>query len=162
MRSAYKAKQVDKTIQYAKTVNEDHRSGDALKQEANYILAKSYLSQSRRDEALAVLQKLAESSSTSYGAEATYMLITDSYDAGDFQAVESKVFAFADSGSGQTYWLAKSFIILGDSFVDRGELAQAKATFESVKDGYTSTTDDVLSEVNMRLEKLQKMMASNN
>ena len=72
------------------------------------------------------------------------------------------MFAFSESGSGQMYWLAKSFIILGDSFVDRGELAQAKATFESVKEGYDSTADDVLSEVNMRLEKLQNLMASNN
>ena len=162
MRSAYKAKKMDVAIQYAKTVDEDHRSSDALKQETNYILAKSYMSQSRRDEALAVLKKLAEDPSTSYGAEATYLLITDSYDSGDFKAVESKVFAFSDSNSGQMYWLAKSFIILGDSFVDRGDLEQAKATFESVKEGYTVTTDDVLSEVNMRLEKLQNMMASNN
>jgi TolA-binding protein len=120
------------------------------------------MSQSRRDEAMTVLKKLAEDPSTSYGAEATYMLITDSYDSGDFQAVENKVFAFSDAATGQTYWLAKSFIILGDSFVDRGEYAQAKATFESVRDGYTATDDDVLSEVNMRLEKLQNVMASNN
>ena len=73
---------------------------------------------------------------------------------------ENMVYAFSDSASGQTYWLAKSFIILGDSFVDRGELAQAKATFESVRDGYTVTTDDVLSEVNMRLEKLEKLIQS--
>ncbi len=162
MRSAYKAKKIDKTIQYAQTVVEDHRSSDALKQEANYLLAKSYMSQSRRDEAMAVLKKLAEDPSTSYGAEATYMLIMDSYDSGDFQAVENKVFAFSDAATGQTYWLAKSFIILGDSFVDRGEYAQAKATFESVRDGYTSTDDDVLGEVNMRLEKLQNLVASNN
>ena len=83
-----------------------------------------------------------------------------SYDSGDFKEVENKVYAFSDSASGQTYWLAKSFIILGDSFVDRGELAQAKATFESVRDGYTVTTDDVLSEVNMRLEKLEKLIQS--
>jgi TolA-binding protein len=162
MRAAYKARKMDKTVQYAQTVVEDHRSSDALKQEANYLLAKSYMSQSRRDEAMAVLKKLAEDPSTSYGAEATYMLIMDSYDSGDFQAVENKVFAFSDAATGQTYWLAKSFIILGDSFVDRGEYAQAKATFESVRDGYTATDDDVLSEVNMRLEKLQNVMASNN
>ena len=162
MRAAYKARKMDKTVQYAQTVVEDHRSSDALKQEANYILAKSYMSQSRRDEAMTVLKKLAEDPSTSYGAEATYMLITDSYDSGDFQAVENKVFAFSDAATGQTYWLAKSFIILGDSFVDRGEYAQAKATFESVRDGYTATDDDVLSEVNMRLEKLQNVIASNN
>lgn len=160
MRSAYKARNFDKAVQYAVNVNEDHRASVALKQEATYLLAKSYMSQSNRDEALVILKKLAADPSTEYGAEATYILITDSYDSGDFKEVENKVYAFSDSASGQTYWLAKSFIILGDSFVDRGELAQAKATFESVRDGYTVTTDDVLSEVNMRLEKLEKLIQS--
>lgn len=160
MRSAYRARKLDKAIEFAQLIEEDHRSTDALKQEASYIIAKSYLSQSKRDEAIDVLKKLAADPSSAYGAEAVYMLITDSYDSGDFKEVENKVYAFSESGSEQTYWLAKSFIILGDSFVDRGELAQAKATYESVKDGYTSTTDDVLSEVNMRLEKLQKLMIS--
>ena len=47
-------------------------------------------------------------------------------------------------------------IVIG-SELERDELEQAKATFESVRDGYTSTSDDVLDEVNMRLEKLQKL-----
>lgn len=59
------------------------------------------------------------------------------------------------------YWLAKSFIVLGDSFVERGEYEQAKATFESVRDGYTTSgnDDDVLDNVNIRLKKLAELMA---
>jgi hypothetical protein len=59
------------------------------------------------------------------------------------------------------YWLAKSFIVLGDSYVDRDNLHQAKATFESVRDGYTpeSADDDVLDNVRMRLERLEEMIA---
>ena len=73
------------------------------------------------------------------------------------------MYAFEDAGSPQTYWLAKSFIVLGDSFVDRGELKQAKATFESVRDGYSpSGNDDVMDSVRMRLEKLQELMATAN
>ena len=157
MRSAYKARKFDKAIEFAQNLVEDHRSNDALKQEAMYIMAKSYMSKSCRDDAMKLLKNLAENPTTQYGAEAAYMLIVDSYDSGDFKAVEDKVYAFSDAASGQTYWLAKSFIVLGDSFADRGELAQAKATFESIRDGYTSTSDDVLVEVNMRLEKLQKL-----
>jgi hypothetical protein len=88
----------------------------------------------------------------------------DSYDKAEFSEVENKVYAFADAGSPQTYWLAKSFIVLGDSFVDRGELAQAKATFESVRDGYEAPAggDDVKGSVEMRLKKLEEMMAEQN
>ena len=86
-------------------------------------------------------------------------MIQDCFDKGEFTEVENKVYAFSDSGSGQTYWLAKAFILLGDSFAERGELKQAKATFESVRDGYTPAgkDDDVLDNVRMRLEKLSTM-----
>ena len=87
------------------------------------------------------------------------MLILDSSDKGDFEDVETKVYDFADAGSDQTYWLAKSFIVLGDSFAERGEVEQAKATFESVRDGYSSDNeDDVRDNVTMRLDKLAELM----
>ena len=79
---------------------------------------------------------------------------------GKFEEVENKVYAFSDAGSGQVYWLAKSFIVLGDSFVERDEYEQAKATFESVRDGYTPSgnEDDVMDNVEMRLRKLEILM----
>ena len=163
MRSAFKGRKFDKAVQHAKTLVEDHRSDAALKQEASYVMAKSYMAQSQRDEALAILTALSEDKSTAYGAEAAYMLIMDSYDRGEFQEVKDRVYAFSDSASGQTYWLAKSFIVLGDSFADRGEFNQAKATFESIKNGYTGSADgdDVLEAVNLRLLKLDTLMNKN-
>ena len=76
--------------------------------------------------------------------------------------METKVFAFVDAGSSQTYWMAKMFIVLGDSFVERDELEQAKATFESVRDGYSpSGEDDILDNVKLRLDKIAELMAEN-
>jgi TolA-binding protein len=91
-------------------------------------------------------------------------MVQDSYDRGDFEDLQNKVYAFADAGSGQTYWLAKCFIILGDSFADQGEFEQAKATFESVRDGYQPSAggDDVKDNVNMRLAKLEELTAVQN
>lgn len=160
MRSAYKGHQWQKAIANADSVRVDARADDQLRLEAEYIMAKSYLVSSRRDKAFDILESLAADLNTSYGAEAAYLVIVDRYDKGEFEAVENKVYDFADAGSSQTYWLAKSFIVLGDSFVDRGELKQAKATFESVRDGYSSQSegDDVLENVNMRLSKLEELM----
>jgi TolA-binding protein len=138
---------------------EDSRSGSDVRTEAKYIKAKSYLASSRRDAAMEILKELTVDLNSEYGAEAAYLLIVDSYDRGEFADVENKVYDFADSGSGQTYWLAKSFIILGDSFVERGELKQARATFESVREGYSSevSDDDVLSNIELRLKKLEEI-----
>ena len=159
-RMHFKGHEWGKAIENADHLLYDSRSDSALKAEADYIKSKSYLATSRRDEAFAILEVLARNVSGNYGAEAAYMLVQDSYDRGEFEDVETKVYAFSDAGSGQVYWLAKSFIVLGDSFVERDELEQAKATFESVRDGYmpSSTDDDVLDNVNMRLKKLEELM----
>ena len=162
MRSAYRGHDWGEAIKNADKVMFDSRTTPALHTEAKYIKAKSYLASSRRDEAFAILEKLSEDVSGEYGAEAAYLLILDSYDKGEFEEVENKVYAFSDAGSPQVYWLAKSFIVLGDSFVERDELAQAKATFESVRDGYEpqNADDDVRDNVELRLKKLEEMMAS--
>ena len=162
MRSAYRGHDWGEAIKNADKVMFDSRTTPALNTEAQYVKAKSYLASSRRDEAFAILEKLAEDVSGQFGAEAAYLLILDSYDKGEFEEVEDKVYAFSDAGSPQVYWLAKSFIVLGDSFVERDELAQAKATFESVRDGYEpqNADDDVRDNVELRLKKLEEMMAS--
>lgn len=159
MRSAFRKHDWTNAIAKAEMLGNDSRSDDALRLEADYVKAKSYLATSRRDVAMAILKKLSENKNHPYGAEATYLLIVDSYDRGEFVDVENKVYDFADSGSDQTYWLAKSFIVLGDSFVERDELKQALATFESVRDGYSSdnAADDVLENVALRLKKLEEI-----
>ena len=164
MRSAYRAHEWNEAVKNADRVIFDSRADVQMKQEADYIKAKSYLASSRRDEALAILERLSADKQSSYGAEAAYMLIEDSYDKGLFEDVEAKVYAFSDAGSGQTYWLAKSFIVLGDAFVESGELKQAKATFESVRDGYEPAAegDDIQDNVIVRLKKLEELIGEQN
>ena len=159
MRSAYRGHMWSEAEKNAAIVAADPRSGVETVTEAEYVVAKSCLATSRREDAFAMLERLSQDVSSIYGAEAAYMIIQDCYDRGDFEAVEEKVYSFADAGSGQLYWMARSFIVLGDSFVERDDLHQAKATFESVRDGYTpaSDEDDVLDNVMMRLRKLEEM-----
>ena len=161
MRSAYRGHDWAKALESAEHLLHDTRSDSKLKAEADYIKAKSYLATSRRTEAFKVLADLSKDVSGPYGAEAAYMVIQDSYDRGAFEEVETKVYAFADAGSDQVYWLAKSFIVLGDSFAEREEFEQAKATFESVRDGYepSAPDDDVIDDVTMRLKKMESIIS---
>lgn len=160
MRSAYRARMFNDAVSAAETVKSDPKSNEAEIREADYTKAKSYLASSRRDEAFAVLEKLAQSPSTDEGAEAAFMMIQDRYDKGQFSGIEEMVYSFSGKAQGQNYWLAKAFIVLGDTFAETDNLAQAKATFESVRDGYEpqNDDDDVLDNVRMRLEKLESLM----
>ena len=158
MNSAYASKDYSSAVNDAAKVIDEKPGNEDDRRRARYVQAKSYLAMSDRTKALQIMKTLSSSTSTPEGAEASYLLIQDSYDQGLFEDVETKVYKFSDSGTDQTYWLAKAFILLGDSFAERGDLVQAKATFESVRDGYTPSgkDDDVIENVNMRLKKLEE------
>ncbi len=131
--------------------------------EARYISAKSLIATERREEAAPYLKEISEFKLNPYGAEAYYMLIQETFDKGNFDEVENMVYDFSDSNTDQLYWLARSFIVLGDAFAERGEMEQAEATFRSIRSDYTpaSDTDDIYEQVDMRLGKLEKMKSSN-
>ena len=136
-------------------------SGPVLIREAKYLTAKSLLATSQRDAAYEVLRVLAKDPVTDEGAEAAYLVIQDLFDQGRFSEVESAVYKFADAAPSQAYWLARSFIVLGDSFAENENLRQAKATFESILNGYEpadGNSDDVTESVRMRLARIQEMM----
>lgn len=145
-----------KAIELSKEVLASEKGAVDEKERANYILAKSYLSSGNRADAIPIFQTLAKDKYSDEGAECAYLLILDAYDEGDFTSVENQVYAFSDSGSTQSYWLAKSFIVLGDSFAEREEWEQALATFNSIKEGYVPEKkhDDVLDQVNLRIGRI--------
>ena len=156
MRSAYRAREYADAVEAAKAIRAEKNASKDLVREADYIRAKSLLGMSRRAEAYGIFEQLAKDPSTDEGAEAAYLIIQDQFDRADFTGIEDKVYDFAGKASGQNYWLAKAFIVLGDTFAENGNMAQAKATFESIKNGYTpyGPGDEVLDQVALRLKKL--------
>ena len=160
MQSAFRGLDYQEAIACADALKADKASSAAEKRQADYVCAKSSLSLGERDKAYALFRSLSSEPSDAEGAEATYMLIQDAYDQGNYSTVQSMVHKFAADAPNQSYWLAKAFIVLGDSFAEQENYAQAKATVESIRDGYTpqGKSDGVLDNVNMRLEKLKTLM----
>ena len=156
MRSAYAGKDWEQAIACASAVDALHDADADLRRETSYIRAKSLLLTSRRTEALEVFRSLASQPSTPEGAEASYILIQDAYDRADFDGIRASVYDFAGKAGDQAYWLAKAFIVLGDTFAEEGNFQQAKATFQSIKEGYTpsGSADDIFDQVDLRLRKL--------
>ena len=148
MRASYGAKDYPEVIRSAQVVGT---------REARFLMAKSLRTQGERDRARVLFEELAADLGDAYGAESAYTLIQDAYDRGDFAEVQDAVYAFSDSGSGQVYWMARCFIVLGDSFAGQGDVEQAEATYESILEGYqpNSEEDDILDQVRSRLNSLK-------
>ena len=159
MLSYYGNRQYLKAIKESEALRDSEVYEATTRRKAEYIAAKSYVVLGNRDAARPMFTSLSEDVSDLIGAESTYILIEDLYNSGDFTAVEEKVYAFSDLQTPHTYWLAKSFIVLGDSFADRADYAQARATYQSIADGYkpANKQDDVLEQVEMRLIKLESL-----
>ena len=156
MRSAYKARSYQQAIKAAENVRKDYSENAELTREADLMRALSYLATSQRDKAFTILRTLASQPSTAEGAQASYLVIQDTYDQGNFDEVEPMVYKFSESAGSQSYWLAKAFIVLGDSFAEKENFKQARATFQSLLDGYESQDqdDDIISSVKMRISRL--------
>ena len=97
---------------------------------------------------------LAEDPMTEEGAEAYYRVVEAAYIAGDYERAQQLVFDMGACGS--TYWQAHIFILLGDTFVMTNNTFQARATYQSIVDGYSPKDDGVISEAKERISKLPK------
>lgn len=157
MRSAYRDKNFENAVSAAQSIN---TTDSDISRESKYVMAKSYLGLSKRKEAMAIFKDLSNQASTPEGAEANYMLIQNYFDSADFDSVENAVYNFAQKAEAQVYWLAKAYLVLGDTFTQRKQYTQAKATYESIRDGYEAPQggDDIADNVNMRIQTLNDLM----
>lgn len=128
-------------------------AGETAVRESRYVKAK--VLHKRGDEAAVELFKiLSEDVRHIEGAEAAYLVIDHEYKAGNVDQAEKLVYAFADKNSPHSYWLGKAFILLGDIYRSKGDTFQARATYQSVADGYTPTDDGIVDEAKARISQL--------
>ncbi|MCF0177183.1 MAG: tetratricopeptide repeat protein, partial [Bacteroidales bacterium] len=159
MHSHYSSREYQLALQEAKIIPALSGVTEPMQRDADFTAARVYTLLGDRTGARELLERLSQNPTDDIGAEAAYMLVQSLYDTGDFTDVENKVYALAEKGNMPQYWLARCFITLGDSFVEREEWAQARATFESIRDGYTpfGTSDDVPGQLEVRFNKLNQL-----
>jgi TolA-binding protein len=122
--------------------------------EAHFKRAKSYEQLGTPDKALEDYTVVAQEVKTKEGAEAKYKVIEALFSSDRLDDVEQEVFNLSKSGIPHQYWMAKSFIILGDVYAKRNDMFQAKATYESIMDGYSVSDDGIIAEVAGRMQQI--------
>ena len=128
-------------------------AGETAVRESRYVKAKVL---HKRGDAAAVdlFKVLSEDVRHIEGAEASYMVIDHTYKSGNADAAEKLIYDFADKNTPHSYWLGKAFILLGDIYRSKGDTFQARATYQSVVDGYTPTDDGIVDEAKARIAQL--------
>ncbi len=143
----------DAVVAMADDVAAQEFAGETALRESRY--AKAKVLQKRGDAAAMDLFKvLSEDARYAEGAEASYLVIEHEYGIGNMDEAEKLVYAFADKDTPHAFWLGKAFILLGDIYRSKGDMFQARATYQSVADGYTPTNDGIVDEAKARIAQL--------
>ena len=132
----------------------DNVSEKALR-EARFAHALVCEHRGEKREAQQLYDQLRQEVRSPEGAEAMYRTILARLDAGRWKEVEELVFSFAEMPSAHNYWLAKSFLTLGDCYLKQGDSFQARATWQSVADGYSPANDGIVREAQERINQLK-------
>ncbi len=129
-------------------------AGRGAMTKASYSRATELRESGKRREALKIYVALADGKSE-YHSEARYYIIEDRYRAGERETAKDMIFDFSDEAETDPYWLAKSFILLGDIYVAEEDNFQARATYQSIVDGYTNQSDGVVEEAKGKIGELK-------
>ena len=97
---------------------------------------------------------MAQEVATAYGAESKYRVAELLWISGDITGAENEANQFVDMSSPHAYWTGKTFLLLSDIAVKKGDAYQAKATLQSLIDYYTVSNDGIIEEAKAKLAAL--------
>jgi TolA-binding protein len=153
MKSNYFLKRYDDAVKEARMLKSSERAGQEQQLQASYILGKSLFEQRTYSEATVELSSVIQRTKNVLGAEAAYLLALISYELGQYDEAENKVFSLADNYAAHEFWVARGFILLADVYVKKDNVFQAKQTLQSIIDNYKG--DDLRSEAIRKLNQLK-------
>lgn len=132
------------------------RAGDRnLIRETKYTKAVALERLGRSGESLEIFRTLSSDVSNAEGAEAAYRVIKAEYLAGNKEQAEKLVYAFAEKNTPYAQWLGRAFLTLGDIYTEQGNTFQARATFQSIVDGYPDREDGIIEEAAGKIRELK-------
>ena len=152
--STLKVANDDATVAMADDVEKFELITDIARRKARYAKSQVMLRRGDEQAAMAIFKTLSKEVKSVEGAEARFRIIEAEYKAKNYDKAEKMVYEFSDTNTPQNYWLAKAFILLGDIYFDKGDSFQARATYQSIVDGYSPADDGVVEEAKEKIAKL--------
>lgn len=154
MKANYFNKKYDKAIEKANQLVEMAEATDTQKNQAEYILGKSYFDQKNYSEAMKHLDICSDKDKGEIGAECAYYSALCLYNLQKYNEAEEKIFHISDNYNTYINWTARSFIVLSDVYVALDNSFQAKETLKSVIQNYPKDAKDNKEVTDMAKEKL--------
>lgn len=146
----------DETLNYVQLIRLSDKSSEEEKYKAGLYAGKAFLIKGDTTNATKEFTMVNSKTQTIVGAEARYNLANLQYLKGDIKTAQKTAFDLINKMPSYDYWVAKSFILLADTYVSLKDEFQAKSTLQSILDNYSNKSDDILPVAKEKLEKLSK------
>jgi TolA-binding protein len=145
----------DDALHYVQLVRDNEKSAEEDKFKTGLYAGQAYLQKSDTTAALKEFNYTVNNTKTIAAAEAKYNVAQIEYNKGNYKASQKTCFDIINKLSNYDYWVTKTFILLADNYVALKDPFQAKATLQSVIEGYKGN-DDILPTAKAKLQKLNE------
>ena len=116
------------------------------------VLGKSQQISNDFSAAIASFKSCAAINKSAWGAEARYEIASCQFSLGNFVAAEKAAQVVIKESGSYDFWLTRSYILLGDIFMQQKDYFNAKATYQSV--AQNSTIAELKTEAQQKLDKV--------
>ena len=140
-----KANETAKTLLTKKGISTDDKSISFL------VLGKSQQLAGDCAAAIGSFKSCAAINKSAWGAEARYEIANCQFTSNNLAAAEKSAMAVIKETGSYDYWITKSYILLGDIFMQQKDYFNAKATYESV--AKNSVIPELKNEAQQKLDK---------
>jgi TolA-binding protein len=151
MRSASALGDDEKVIASADLVLGSEKLTEDLAREATFLTAKANQRLGNNSEALDDYRRVSREVATAYGAESKYRVAELLWIAGETDAAEKEANQLVDMSSPHAFWTGKTFLLLSDIALKKGDTFQARATLQSLIDYYKISNDGIIDEAKAKL-----------
>lgn len=158
MRSAFNLKNFEVALDFAIKVLNTEKITPQQTNEAKYDKAKSLYELNRFDDALIEFKAIHKTAKNITGAEALYHIAKIQLAKQDYTAVEKTITSLVGYEYSNDDWNTKGLLLLADSYIAKGDDADAELMLQTVIDG--KPRQEYIDEATTKLEKLKAKRAA--
>jgi TolA-binding protein len=158
MRSAFYLKNYEVVLDFAVKVLNTEKITPQQTNEAKYDKAKSLYELNRFDDALIEFKAIHKTAKNVTGAEALYLIAKIQLAKQDYTAVEKTIGSLISYEYSNDDWNNKGLLLLADSYIAKGEDADAELMLQTVIDG--KPRQEYIDEATKKLEELKAKRAA--
>ena len=161
MKSNYELGNYHDAVVYAEKVLQNVKIEDAIKSDAQVIIARSAIQTGDENKAKIAYGKVQEIAKGSLAAEALYYDAYFTNGEKDYSASNAKIQSLTRDYSGHKYFAAKGLVLMAKNFYELEDSYQANFILEKVIENFTQY-EDVVDEAKIELQRIKTEEAKRN